>query len=280
MVLIFSSNTNGSKQVQREVKKAFDGEKPVIPFRIEKVEPQKALAFYMGPVHWLDALTPPLEEHLKALAGTLRKLLGISDPVAPVQTQSDVRLRQEAPAHSSKPTPEELIAAVERSEAMLTTVPPSVRAALPIVLRRLVSISVDSDSLFTLKDAALAQFDSDDAHQLICILVKCRCAVVAERGGSATVRLVDRALIQNWPDARDFIETERELLKIRHEIEAYARQWEQSGRGMSYLLRHSRLLLGAKELLEGKGTELPASLINYVECSLAAAKSDPEGFLR
>ena len=34
MVLIFSAHANRSKQVQREVQQAFDGEKPVVPFRI------------------------------------------------------------------------------------------------------------------------------------------------------------------------------------------------------------------------------------------------------
>src|SRR5947208_1656824 len=67
MVLIFSGHANHSKQVQREVQRAFDGEKPVVPFRIENVNPEKSLAYYMGPVHWLDALTPPVEDHLQKL---------------------------------------------------------------------------------------------------------------------------------------------------------------------------------------------------------------------
>jgi hypothetical protein len=37
MVLIFSAHANRSKQVHREVQQAFDGEKPVVPFRIEDV---------------------------------------------------------------------------------------------------------------------------------------------------------------------------------------------------------------------------------------------------
>src|SRR5580704_17651524 len=63
-VLIFSSNANGSKQIRREVQRAFDREVPVLPFRIENIVPEKSLAYYMGPVHWLDALTTPLEHHL------------------------------------------------------------------------------------------------------------------------------------------------------------------------------------------------------------------------
>lgn len=67
MVLIFSSHTNRSRQIRREVQRAFDREKPVIPLRIENVSPEQSLAYYMGPVHWLDALTQPLEQHLQKL---------------------------------------------------------------------------------------------------------------------------------------------------------------------------------------------------------------------
>jgi hypothetical protein len=41
---------------------------PVIPVRIEDIAPTKAMAYFMGPVHWLDALSPPLEQHLQRLA--------------------------------------------------------------------------------------------------------------------------------------------------------------------------------------------------------------------
>jgi len=75
VVLIFSSRTNKSKQVHREVQRAFEKEKPVVPFRIENMLPEKTLAYYMGSVHWLDALTPPLEQHLQALSETVNGLL-------------------------------------------------------------------------------------------------------------------------------------------------------------------------------------------------------------
>jgi tetratricopeptide (TPR) repeat protein len=75
MILVFSSRTNSSKQIQREVQRAFEREVPVVPFRIEEVAPEKSLAYYMGPVHWLDALTPPLEAHIERLVDTLKSLL-------------------------------------------------------------------------------------------------------------------------------------------------------------------------------------------------------------
>jgi TPR repeat protein len=72
MVLIFSSKANGSKQIRREVQRAFEREVPVVPFRIENIVPEKSLAYYIGSVHWLDALTLPLEQHLQRLAVSVK----------------------------------------------------------------------------------------------------------------------------------------------------------------------------------------------------------------
>ena len=74
-VLIFSAHANESKQVHREVQRAFEREKPVVPFRIANVPPENALAYYMPSVHWLDALTPPLEQHLEELGASVQNLL-------------------------------------------------------------------------------------------------------------------------------------------------------------------------------------------------------------
>lgn len=76
MVLVFSANANDSDQVKREVHQAVSKGVIVIPLRLEAVTPKGALQYYMTAVHWLDALTPPLEQHLKVLAEKVRLLLG------------------------------------------------------------------------------------------------------------------------------------------------------------------------------------------------------------
>jgi tetratricopeptide (TPR) repeat protein len=75
IVLVFSSNANDSQQIKREVERAVSKGLPIIPFRIENVAPARSLEYFIGPVHWLDALTPPLETHLQNLAETVRLLL-------------------------------------------------------------------------------------------------------------------------------------------------------------------------------------------------------------
>ena len=75
MVLVFSAHANTSEHIQKEVERAVSNGLAIIPFRIENVFPEKSLDFFIGSVHWLDAMTPPLERHLTQLAETVSKLL-------------------------------------------------------------------------------------------------------------------------------------------------------------------------------------------------------------
>jgi uncharacterized RDD family membrane protein YckC len=76
IIVIFSSNADKSPHVKSEIEHAFQKEKIIIPFRIESVEPSDEMQFFMGNRHWLDALTPPLEDHIGRLVTVVRKNLG------------------------------------------------------------------------------------------------------------------------------------------------------------------------------------------------------------
>jgi TIR domain len=82
VILIFSANANESPQIRREVERAVSKGIPIIPFRIQDITPNHSLEYFIGTVHWLDALTPPLEAHLRRLAETVKVLLQI-DPTPP-----------------------------------------------------------------------------------------------------------------------------------------------------------------------------------------------------
>jgi hypothetical protein len=75
MVLIFSSNANESRQIRREVEHAVSMGVTVVPVRIDQAEPTRSLAYFMAGVHWLDAFTPPLENHLQGLVISIKALL-------------------------------------------------------------------------------------------------------------------------------------------------------------------------------------------------------------
>jgi hypothetical protein len=77
MVLIFSSNANASPQVHREIERAVSKGLTIIPFRIEDIAPTKAMEYYLGSIHWLDALTPPLARHLGHLVEQVKANLQV-----------------------------------------------------------------------------------------------------------------------------------------------------------------------------------------------------------
>ena len=77
-VLIFSSHSNKSPQVMREVERAVHHGLPIIPLRIEDVPMSKQLEYYVSDVHWLDAITPPLENHINKLCKVVQMILSMS----------------------------------------------------------------------------------------------------------------------------------------------------------------------------------------------------------
>ena len=81
-VLLFSSFANESGQVSREVERAANRRLPIIPFRIEDVEPSETLEFFISSPHWMDAIDPPFEAHIKRLSIAVRQLIELAKPPA------------------------------------------------------------------------------------------------------------------------------------------------------------------------------------------------------
>lgn len=76
MVLIFSTHSNESRQVRREIELAVSRGLTIMPLRLEKIEPTRSMAYYMAGVHWIDALSPPLDAHFKKMVEWIRPHVG------------------------------------------------------------------------------------------------------------------------------------------------------------------------------------------------------------
>ena len=59
LLLIFSGNSNVSRHVEREIDRAFNKEKVIIPFRIEECFMSDVLSYYMGVNHYIDGIPVP-----------------------------------------------------------------------------------------------------------------------------------------------------------------------------------------------------------------------------
>ena len=100
-LLVFSSGANESPQIKREVERAVNKSRLIVPFRIENVTPTKSLEYFISTPHWLDAMSPPVESHLGQLADTIRLLLerrALAEKTQPLRPPAYV-----APAVSGAP---------------------------------------------------------------------------------------------------------------------------------------------------------------------------------
>jgi len=102
LVLVFSDGSNKSQQVIREVGEAVEKGIPIIPLRIENVDPSQEMRYYIKSIHWLDAMTPPFERHLNKLSNSVQALLSVeTDEKTTLETASEVRF----PSQKRQPLP-------------------------------------------------------------------------------------------------------------------------------------------------------------------------------
>ncbi len=81
LILVLSASSNASPHVEREIQNACSEGSPtrIIPVRIDDTQYSKALRYYLSSIQWLDASTPPLENHLPRLVEYVRSALPRGD---------------------------------------------------------------------------------------------------------------------------------------------------------------------------------------------------------
>ena len=72
LLVVLSGHANGSRHVANEVSRAFSREKTIIPFRIQDVQPSKALELFVSSTHWVDAWQGGWEEKVDQVAAAAR----------------------------------------------------------------------------------------------------------------------------------------------------------------------------------------------------------------
>jgi hypothetical protein len=95
-LLLLSSASNNSRQVEREVDRAASKEIPMLSFRLEPVELSKTMEYYLSSLHWLDASQPPREEELQVLIEAVQNLL--TPAGEPGATKPQVRVKITTPS--------------------------------------------------------------------------------------------------------------------------------------------------------------------------------------
>ncbi|MEY2574061.1 MAG: hypothetical protein QOJ87_2274 [Verrucomicrobiota bacterium] len=128
MVLVFSSKANDSRHIHREVQTAFEKDLTVIPFRVENTQPTGTMEYYLGSVHWLDALTAPVESHLLQVVDRVKALLPAAKPEPLAETTPPIATRPEIlPAESAHTNPPE-----GSRPPLIDVQPPIIPGAVPL----------------------------------------------------------------------------------------------------------------------------------------------------
>ena len=103
-VLVFTDESNVSRQVMNEVAVAFNEGKTIVPFRLTDAKMSGEFEYYLSRVHWLDAVKPPLNDNVVQLRQYVGDILSGADKVAGISEQPmlpiqpTVKSRQISPA--------------------------------------------------------------------------------------------------------------------------------------------------------------------------------------
>ena len=164
-----------------------------------------------------------------------------------------------------------------RADEILAAQPADVQAALPSVLRALVTVDGDRDRNATARMAPLTAFPAGSPRRALVdafLDQSARLLIADGDGGEARVRVAHEALINHWARAREQINRDRRDLETRARLEEDEALWQAAPPNE----KSARLLEGlaleeGKDLVSKWDDELPQSLKDYIAESRKAANN-------
>jgi TIR domain len=82
---------------------------------------------------------------------------------------------------------------------------------------------------------------SEEEHQVVQAFIDARLLTSSQREDMTMVQVAHPVLLRRWPPLREAIELARDSLRIRADLERWAREWDLAGRQDDYLLVGNRL---------------------------------------
>ena len=104
MLLVFSSNSNDSSQVRREIERAIHNNIPIYPIRIEDVQPSDAMEYYISSNHWMDVFGGDFENNLKNLVDAIKAKAGFTDSKDLDPISKPIQSKEQSPMPTSQVT--------------------------------------------------------------------------------------------------------------------------------------------------------------------------------
>ena len=95
LVLIYTDESNSSRQVMNEVAVAFNAGLTIVPFRLSDEQMSSELEYYLTRVHWLDAVSKPLRKNIIALREYIEVIISAPRDTASVTPKTDEEIAGE-----------------------------------------------------------------------------------------------------------------------------------------------------------------------------------------
>jgi tetratricopeptide (TPR) repeat protein len=160
----------------------------------------------------------------------------------------------------------------QRAETVFLELPPEVQAALPKVLNALVSVEQDGHETIGRKRAPWKDAKSAEVRKLLETFVAARLFVteLADDGG-VVVTVAHEALLWHWPRVSEWVDQNRENLRIRGRISVAAERWASDQKPSDLLLPRGKPLGEAESLFE-HDIDLNETEAAFIGASIAKAK--------
>jgi len=161
----------------------------------------------------------------------------------------------------------------QRADAEFALLPESARDALPQFLSAIVRIDPTDERLIVESRVPRAQFGDGTPCQTLLTAFIAAHLLVADRApdGTPVVGLAHEALLREWPPAVEWVERNRERLRLRAGIAAAAALWRDSGQHDDRLLSGT-FLKDASGLVAAAPTMLGPNERRFVAASLERAR--------
>ena len=165
-------------------------------------------------------------------------------------------------------------ALAQRAEEVFGGLEPRVQQAMDVELHSLISIGVDDRERIARKYAPLEMLTATpETKAFVEAFVEARLFTTSlAADGSAVVNIAHEALLQNWPRLQDWIEQNRESLRIHARVSVAVGRWENENRSREFLLSAGKQVSEAEELVKNKRIELTDTEKTFVHASIAKRK--------
>jgi hypothetical protein len=159
-----------------------------------------------------------------------------------------------------------------RAEAVFQELGSEIQDALPRVLDALVHVRRDEQDTIGRRRASIDDFDTPEARALLDAFVTARLFVTElDDEGNASVLVTHEALLWHWPRVTEWVEQNRENLRVHRRLTNAAERWIREERSPDLLLPTGKPLEEARGLVadEVKLTHYEQA---FLDASIARAK--------